>query len=272
MSGGERREGGQPSYLRRGGFASRLLVRAGARSFAVLFLGAAILHGLSAGGYLDDPRSPLFNIEGKLAGLIGQQAMDVRISGLKYHTPQAVLAAIGVRVEGSLIGFDPLRAKRLLENLDWVKKARLEKVYPNALRIELSEREPIVVWRTDGEEFPVDGEGVVIVSLDAKRFAGLLKVSGEGAAGEARRLVNHLEAWPEIKSKLRLATRVGKRRWDLHFASGLKVMMPEEGFKEALARLARLDASTGVLNRALERLDMRLEGRLALKAEATAGG
>ena len=262
---GGRKGPGLPRYLRRKGLGDRLAVRFAARAGAVAVLGLSLMHALAAGGHLDDPRSPLHNVEGRLAGLVGQAAQRISIRGLKYHRPQAVLAAIGVESGGSLLGFNPESARRLLENLDWVKRARLAKVYPNGLSIEIEERRPIALWQTDGEFYPVDEEGVAIASLDPGRFSRLLVVTGEGANRAVKSLVNHLEAHPEIRSRLRAAAYVGGRRWNLYFASGLKVLLPQEGLSGALERLTRLDAASGVLDKAVARLDLRQKGRIALR-------
>ncbi|HHN72586.1 MAG TPA: FtsQ-type POTRA domain-containing protein [Thermopetrobacter sp.] len=260
-----RKAGGAPSYLRRRGFADKLSVRFAARAGAVAFLAAVLMHSLDRGGYFNDPRSPFFNMEGRMAGVIGQAAERIQVHGLTHHSARSVIAAIGIESGGSMLGFSPEKARRLLENLDWVKSARLAKIYPNILRIGIVEREPIALWQTAGDFYPVDAEGAAIASLDPGRFSGLPIVTGEGANEAAKELVNHLAAHPRIKSALRAAARVGKRRWNFYFASGLKVLMPEHGAKAALARLEALDARFDVLSRALETLDLRHPGRLVMK-------
>jgi len=267
-----RADGGRPAYLRRRTFADRPGVRFLARAGAVAFLTLTIFHGLEEGGFLKDPRSPLYNLEGRIAGAFGQAAERISITGLKYHSPRAVLTAIGVESGGSLLGFNPEEARRLLENLDWVKRARLAKVYPNGLSIEIEERAPIALWQTEGEFYPVDEEGVAISSLDPRRFSGLLLITGEGANGQAKALVNQLAAHPRIRSKLRAAAYVGRRRWNFYFASGLKVLMPEKDLSAALERLNRLDAATGVLDRAVETLDLRQGDRYVLRLAAAGNG
>jgi len=266
------RSGAMPAYLRQKGFADRLTARLAVRASAVAFLGLALFHALDRGGHFDDPASPFYNLEGRMAAVIGQAAERIEVRGLKYHAPRNVLAAIGIRAGGSMLGFDPQSARKLLENLDWVKRARLAKVYPNGLVIDIVEREPIALWQTAGEFYPVDGEGLAIASLPAGRFAHLPVVTGEGGNKAAKSLVNHLNTHPGIKSQLRAAARVGKRRWNLYFASGLKVMLPEKDPAGALDRLERLDAATGLFSRDLQVLDLRLPGRVALRPAGRKNG
>lgn len=257
-----------PPYMRRRSFADQPWVRFAARASAVLFLAFALLHSLGRAGQFADPQSPFHNLDGRLAGLIGQQVGEVRVEGLTHHRPESVLKAIGIRAGGPMIGFDPHRARRLLENLAWVKTARLTKLYPNRLHIRIVERQPIALWQTDGEFYPIDADGVALPSLPAARFARLPLVTGAGANRRAAALINHLEAWPALRSRLKAAARVGERRWNLYFDSGLKVMLPAADVAAALKTLAALQARQQVLDKAIETLDLRLPARMALRPEA----
>ncbi len=259
-----------PGYLRRRSWWRSRTAGALLRGGALAVLALTVVHGLELGDHVKDPTSPFYNLEGRMAGLVGMQAEKVVISGLKYHRPESVLTAIGVRTGGSLLAFEPDRARRLLENLDWVKKAQVEMVYPNGLRIRIEEREPIALWQTDGNFYPVDAEGVAIVSLHPGRFSHLLLVTGEGANEKAAELVNRLEALPALRSRVRAAARVGKRRWNLYMAGGLKVLLPERGEKEALVRLSRLVDQGKLEEKAVAVLDMRLDDRLFVAPQKVA--
>jgi cell division protein FtsQ len=100
-----------------------------------------------------------------VAGYFGYAAHDIRISGLKWHSPPAVLDAIGVTPGGPLVGFEPARARRLLENLDWVKSARVHRLFPNQLEIHIVERQPFAIWQRDGRFHVIDDAGVALSSI-----------------------------------------------------------------------------------------------------------
>ena len=254
-----------PPYLGRRSLADQPWVRVVVRVSAVVFLVFALLHSLGRAGRFADPASPLYNLDGRAAGLIGQRVGEVRVEGLTYHRAESVLKAIGIRAGGPMIGFDLHGARRLLENLAWVKRARLAKVYPNRLRIHIIERQPIALWQTDGEFYPIDASGVALPSLPAARFAHLPLVTGAGANRHTAALLNHLEAWPGLRSRLKAAARVGERRWNLYFDSGLKVMLPAGDVAVALKTLAALQARQQVLDKAIATLDLRLPSRMALR-------
>ena len=110
-------------------------VRIAARASAVLFLGMTILHSVILGGYLNYDGSPWAKVPGKLSSFIGWAADDIRITGLVHQEPEMVLMALGLKPGGSLIGFDAENAKALLENLDWVATATVQRSFPNQLEI-----------------------------------------------------------------------------------------------------------------------------------------
>jgi len=250
-----------PAYLRPRRLADSLVLRAAARAGAVLVLASGLLLGLHDSDDMQDVRRALANAS---AAAVGLAAKHMEVRGLINQTPEAVLAALGIRSGESLIGFSPARAKRLLENLDWVKRAEVIRKYPNGLVVMVEERRPIARWRIGGQTVLVDAEGTAIASFDVARFSRLPLVEGEGANVQAETLVNHLLAKPALLSQLARAEFVGKRRWNLHLRSGLTVLLPEHGLGRALDRLARLQERHGILGRALKRLDLRQPGRLVL--------
>ncbi len=234
------------------------------RCGAVLFLSATLFYGLLVGGHLDDPRSPAAGLGGRIASYFGYAAEDITIAGLSRHTPEALLAALGVEPGGSLIGFDARHSRRLLENIDWIKSAKLRRVHPNRLEIEITERQPIAIWQRDGEFYVIDADGAAMSSLSPAYFRNLLIVTGEGAQQEVAKLVNQLEAWPRIKSRVKAAARVGQRRWTLYLDNNVKVALPEKGIETALQELARLQSAYRVFDKGISMIDFRIAGHLRI--------
>jgi cell division protein FtsQ len=245
----------------RGRFAWRAFARLG----ALAFLSGSIVMGLSGGKHLDYDGSPWRKLPGKLSGLIGLAADDVRISGLVLHEPSAVLASIGLQPGASLVGFDATQARKLLENLDWVASAKVARHFPNQLEISLVERVPFAVWQRGGQHYVIDKTGAAISSVDPGRMPALLVVTGEGAQLASADLVNQLEAHPGLKLEVRAASRVGQRRWNLHLDSGVVIALPEEGISEALASAEELDGESGLFGKGVSVIDLRVPGRTVVR-------
>jgi len=235
-----------------------LIWRAGARSFAVCAVFATAFYGIIAGGHIKDTNSLLYNVQGRVAGQFGYAAQDIRISGLKRQKAAAVLRAINIKPNDSLIGFSATMAQAVLEQVDWVQKAQVRRLYPNQLEIDIIERVPFAVWQRDGEFYVIDKTGAAFTSVEVGDVKKLMVVTGEGAHKKVFDLVNHLEAHLELKSKIVAAGRIGDRRWNLYLKNGLKVLLPENDLANALIRLEQLQYDTGVFGKAVASIDLRL--------------
>ena len=242
----------------------RGLVRVG----AVGFLFSTITYGLIGGGHITNPNSPLFNVSGQIAAEFGYAAREIRIAGLKRQRPASVLNAIGVRPNDSLIGFNPGEAKAILEKVDWVKKAEVRRIYPNQLEVDVVERVPFAIWQRDGEFYVIDKTGAAFTSIQARDVKGLLLITGEGAQEKVFDLVNHIEARSGLKSKIVAAGRIGKRRWNLYLANGMKVLLPEDkrtnSLSEGLDRFESFNKSNDLENKAVAAVDFRFDGRVII--------
>jgi cell division protein FtsQ len=239
---------------RRAGFALR--------ASAILFLGLTIMHAVLLGGYLDYPNSPWLKIPGKLSSVIGMAADDIRIKGLVHQDPEMVLAALGIKPGGSLVGFDAANARNFLEDLDWVSSAKVQRLFPNQLEISVVERVPFAVWQRGGAYYVIDRTGSAMSSLHPGDVRSLPLVTGEGAQFAVAELVNQLEATPDLSSKMKAAARVGQRRWNLYLDKGITVLLPDKEVEAALARLQALEQSQHLLSKGIRTVDLRFAGRV----------
>lgn len=242
-------------------FRTRFIARTGA--CALLF--GAIIHGLVIGGHLDYDGSPWRKLPGQIASSLGFAADDIRITGLVHQEPETLLNALGVQPGGSLVGFDATRARSLLENLDWVASARVMRKYPNRLDIVVSERQPFAIWQRDGAHYVIDQTGAAMSTLDPRRLASLLLVTGEGAHRAAAELVGQLDQVPQIKRHVTAAARVGERRWTLYLDNGVTVALPEKDPTQALEALAQLNRSQKILSKGIKSIDLRLANEMIVE-------
>ena len=239
-------------------------LRFAARASAVLFLGAVISFGLVNGGYLNYQGSRWLMLPGKAAGIVGMAAEDITIAGLSHHDPEALLAAIGVAPGGSLIGFDAGVARRILENLDWIESAKIQRRFPNQLDIAVREREPFAIWQRGEAYYVIDKTGAAMSGLAAAQLVKLPLVTGEGANIAAAELINQLEAYPDLMLQVKAAARVGGRRWTLYLDSGITVLLPERNWTAAISEVNSLNTSQQILSKGIKSVDMRLDGRVTV--------
>jgi cell division protein FtsQ len=239
--------------------------RIAARSFAVLFLGSAIVRGIVLGGHLDYPGSPWLKMPGQLAGMFGLAATDIELTGLHHHDSREILDHIDVRPGGPLIGFDAKKAKSRLEELDWIDSATVVRRFPNQLQISVVEREPFVVWQYKGVLHVVDQKGKpmsgAVSGINMK-----LHVVGEGANTAALELVNQMEATPALMLEVQAAIRMGDRRWDLKMKNGVVVALPEMDVESALKDAEIAFFSPVVQQNTVSKIDFRFAGEVGYLA------
>ena len=240
-------------------------VRLMARASALLLLGGVIMSGLVNGGYLDYEGSPWMQLPGKAAGVVGMAAEEITITGLEHHEPETLLSAIGVQPGGSLMGFDAVQARNILQNLDWVQSAKVQRLFPNQLVVEVKEREPFAIWQRGAAYYVIDKSGAAMSGLEASQMVRLPLVTGEGANSAAAELINQLSAYPDIMLQVKAAARVGSRRWTLYLDNGITVQLPERDWQQAIAMADELNKTQKILARGIRSLDLRLPGRVTVE-------
>lgn len=249
-------------WLERG---NALRVRVAMRASALAFLAAVVTTGLVQGGYFNYEGSPWMLLPGKAAGVVGMAAQEISITGLEHHEPEMLLTAIGVQPGGSLIGFDAVRARNILENLDWIESAKVQRLFPNQLTVEVREREPFAIWQRGQAYYVIDRAGAAMSGLDAVQMVRLPLVTGEGANTAAADLINQLAAYPDIMLQVKAAARVGSRRWTLYLDNGITVQLPERDWQQAIAMADELNRTQQILSRGIRSLDLRLPGRVTVE-------
>ena len=90
-------------------------------------------------------------------------------------------------------------------------------------------------------------------------------MTGEGANKAAAELINQLEVYPDLLLQVKAAARVGDRRWTLYLDSGVTVLLPEDGMKDAIGMVNELNRSQGLLSKGITSVDLRRDGRIVVE-------
>lgn len=242
------------------------------------FLALVIAMALVAAIALDLPGKAL-RATGAATGEAGFKVASYQIVGLRNMDRRKVDAVVTDELrraaEEAPIGTDePAQAlvdlDRIRESLlqyGWVKDARVSRRLPDSLVIDLVERTPSAVWQHQGRLNLIDGEGVVLDAVRVDRLPDLPLLIGPGANRQALALRRMLDKVPTLKPQLASASWIGGRRWDLSFATGETVSLPETeaGATRALQRFAKMDRSVGLLGRDMVRFDLRVPGKMIVR-------
>jgi cell division protein FtsQ len=188
----------------------------------------------------------------------------ISMSGQAMTSEQEILAALDIKPETSMVNFDVDAARAAIEKLPAIAEATIRKTYPNQLFISIKERVPVARWRVDGVTYAIDATGARITD-DGDAFPKLPLVVGDEAADDAMVMIRAMAQYPAIENGVEALSRIGARRWDIIYKTGLRVQLPEQGVAQALAQLATLEDHFKVLERDVTVVDLRVPGVVAVK-------
>lgn len=209
---------------------------------------------------------------GSAAARIGFTIAAIDVVG-NAKTPRAVIIAqLGADMGSPSLGLSLDDARLRIATLPWVREARIERILPDRIRISITERNPIALWKVRNAVSLIDRTGHQVPDTDWRSFVGTLPlVVGEGADQAAVALLDLLATQADLQPRLLAAIRVGGRRWNLCLKSGTEILLPEGAEAVALIRLAELQASTRLLERPLREIDLRLPDQLRTRVLTDAG-
>jgi cell division protein FtsQ len=232
---------------------------------ALGFLGASLWTGAILGGHTEALRESQGEPRNMIARLIGLGVDRVTISGIAELSEIEVLVAAGIEPRGSLVFFDADEARRRLEATPLIRQATVRKLYPGEIAITLVEREPYALWQVKGDLFVIAADGTVIDRMDDGRFAHLPLVVGADANNRAREYIALKAQAGPLAGRIRAATLVSGRRWNLKLDNGMDVRLPEVAPAEALKRLVALESDFRLLDKDLLAIDLREPDRVVMR-------
>jgi cell division protein FtsQ len=238
---------------------------------ALAVLGLTLAAALCGAGWLawqaGVPQRSTASVVRSLVGAsasLGFIVRDIFVVG-RSATPKAtLLRALAVNRGMPILAVDLEAARVRIQALPWVRHASVRRVLPDTVVVEIVERRPLALWQHEKKFALIDEEGQVILRNDVSAFSHLMIVVGEDAASNASALVQMLAIEPDLMQRVKAAVRVGGRRWNLHFARGIDVKLPEADPEGAWRRLGEYQRRYGVLDKGIRTIDLRLSDRLMI--------
>ncbi len=193
------------------------------------------------------------------AGRAGFRVEQIEITGLKRMDQMTVYAvATEEQPKGSpMLAVDLSRIRERLLSYGWIADAHVSRRLPDVLLVDVVEREPAAVWQDNGQLTLIDKHGVLLEPVDPNRMPDLPLVIGPGADKQEPGYQELMAAAPALKPRVRAASWVGNRRWDLTFDTGETLALPQEDARAALVKFARMDGAQALLGKGWLRFDMR---------------
>jgi cell division protein FtsQ len=210
---------------------------------AILLVVGTAFYGLVLNGDAGRAARALMKVGDEKALQWGFGIERAVVEGHRYLSEAEIDAALGDRRLVSILSYDTEAARARLERVGWIKSAKVTRLWPSTLAVELEERRPFALWRPNGvvdaasgapgQTMVVDAEGVVLGPAAPGMFQTLPVVAGGGAPQAAKRLSAALEATPTLKARVECAERISDRRWDLVLKDRVRLRLAEGGLNPA---------------------------------------
>ncbi|MGH6952298.1 MAG: cell division protein FtsQ/DivIB [Vitreimonas sp.] len=245
---------------------------------AALIVGAAIAGAAWLGSSLFDVREAFARSADTAAVNVGFAIGEIDVAAMpegpaiSEARAAEVRARVGQEGRHSILSLDPDEVKARVETLDWVAGARVRRLWPTSLKVEVKRRQEYALWEEAGQVSVIDANGERLLTERPVDYPNLPRVVGRGAGPAAEPLLLALEGLPHLRTRLVQLVRVGNRRWNLKLRSGATVALPEAGAAEALVRLEELQADYALLDRPIALLDLRAPGRLSVRIHPDLAG
>ena len=169
--------------------------------------------------------------------------------------------------KGNLIGLNFNSIKEIVESSEWVKRASIKKVLPSTLKINVTENDPYAIYFQEGKSFLIDLDGSIITEINLNNYEDdLLFVRGENSPELLEQLIRDISiAFPNLTQTLEEIEFIEKRRWNLKLNNKLLVKLPDEKIQQSLKNLKQLFEEQEVMESNIIEIDLRIQGRAALK-------
>ncbi|MCE2677315.1 MAG: cell division protein FtsQ/DivIB [Burkholderiaceae bacterium] len=209
-------------------------------------------------------RHPVFTITG------------IRVLGEVRHNNEVTLRANVVpRLQGSFFTVDLARAKAAFENVPWVRQAVVQREFPNRLRVEILEHEPVAYWGPEADSRLVNQQGQVFSAnfgeLDNENLPHL-----SGPDSESVRVLHMFKALGPVFAQMQLEMGAleltARGSWRARFKNGAQVELGRGNEQDVMARVQRLTQTLaqvsqryGRQTQSLESADLRYVNGYALR-------
>ena len=89
-------------------------------------------------------------------------ADQIEIRGNRFVPPDAIVEKFSADMGRSVVRVPLTERREALESLPWVEQAHVQRVMPNRIRVEITERTPVAFLRTGSDLSLVDAQGVIL--------------------------------------------------------------------------------------------------------------
>lgn len=202
---------------------------------------------------------------------LGFSLKEVIVFGRYRSSQEEILQTLHVTKGQFLFDCSLYEMQKKLMMLEWIKDVSIHRSLCGALYVYITEREPIALYHDEKSKtfYLVDKEGTLINKPIAPCFRGLPVLSGVNAEKNAFAILQQLNQFKYIRSKISSMVFIHERRWNLRLHNKVEVKLPERNISQALKVLSILIKQEKTSSGDISVIDLRLENRIILKLSNT---
>ena len=154
-----------------------------------------------------------------------------------------------------------------IEQVPWVKRANIKKVFPNKIQVQVIENDPYAIFLNEGVPFLIDLDGTIITQIsDQSIDTSMIQILGEKANENLESLIKSINIhFPELLNDIKSLEYIELRRWNMKLRRDLKIKFPDEKIDQSIINLKRLFVEQNVSESNIIEIDLRIHGRASVK-------
>jgi cell division protein FtsQ len=197
----------------------------------------------------------------------------IRVQGdVTYNNAVTLRANVAPRLAGNFFTVNLAQTRAVFESVPWVRKATVQRQFPDRLKVVLQEHQPVAYWGAEGDTRLVNSFGEVFEANQAEvEAADLPQLNGPAGQAplvlQAYRLVSaQFEKLDMPMERLELS---GQGGWRASFEGGAVIELGHGSISEIESRTQRFIATLSQVStrfgRDLESADLRYSNGYALR-------
>ncbi len=187
---------------------------------------------------------------------------NIETIGRKRASKPKLLSILKNYQNTTLLSLDLESIQMEVEKVPWIKKVIIRRILPNKLSLTIEEFIPKAVWVRGRDRFVLDRNGYLIEKIFDQEYKNYFTVKGVEADLNLMMLIENLENFPEIYNQIDYANFIGRRRWDLHYKTGVKILLPQDKVNDSLSILQSYIKNNRLIEKGHKKIDLRVDGKI----------
>ena len=193
---------------------------------------------------------------------------NIHITGNNILTKEDILSSFQDLKNKNIFNIDLLQIHKILLLNKWIKDLEIKRILPNTIKIKITEQKAIAIWQTKSGNKLITQKGNVILVKKVNDFKNQLPIiNGAEANQNTLKILKILNKNPQLYERIWSISYISKRRWDIRFKEGLKILLPKDDIEKAWLRIQHLQKNYNILELGLTEIDIRNKNQILGKVD-----